>query len=526
MEPLNVLIVDDEYLIRNLLRMRIDWEKQGMRIVGEASNAQEALEWVDQQKPDIIFTDIYMPKMDGIELSRLILEKHPDIKIVVVTGHDEFEYARKSIQIGIVDFILKPIRSAELLTVTDKLKAMIGEERKREAEVWKLRADLEQNFPYLREKFLLQWLNGTLTQMELREKAVFFNMPMLIKSCDIQVAVVEIRGASQELEEPLILLRMKCSDEIESFYQGEPHVVTLTDTQNRIVIIVLNEAVDLTPDGEALIRYLTQSYPCSVSMGIGRQHGCAEEVEESYQEACRALHYQAFVGKNQVVYFEDMVNYSEQPYQSNAELLQQLQFCISTGSSARAVEVLNDIFNVSFSSVTQFRFAAMDVITECQRVVLEQQIESVQVFNKEAWVSILEVDHLPELRTRLEFYVRYVSEAVHSKNEIKEDQLISQVKAYLEDQLGDPQVGLASTAAFFFVSPGHLGRLMKKETGKTFVEYLTNLRMKKAKTLLIQTELKGYEIGERVGIRDPQYFSVLFKKSMGRSMNEYRQHKS
>lgn len=152
MEQLNVLIVDDEYLIRNLLRMRINWEEQGMSIMGEASNAQEALDLVDKQQPDIMFTDIYMPNMDGIELSRLILKKYPDIKIVVVTGHDEFEYARQSIQIGIVDFILKPIRAAELLTVTDKLRAMIDEERKREQEIQRLRADLERNFPYLREK--------------------------------------------------------------------------------------------------------------------------------------------------------------------------------------------------------------------------------------------------------------------------------------------------------------------------------------------------------------------------------------
>ncbi|SEL81576.1 response regulator [Paenibacillus sp. OK003] len=528
MEQLNVLIVDDEYLIRNLLRMRIDWEEQGMSIMGEASNAQEALDLVDKQQPDIMFTDIYMPNMDGIELSRLILKKYPDIKIVVVTGHDEFEYARQSIQIGIVDYILKPIRAAELLTVTDKLRVMIDEERKREQEIQRLRADLERNFPYLREKFVLQWLNGVLTtQAEIREKAAYFNIPMLLTTREIQIAVIEVSTASaKETEEQLILLSMECSNEIDAFYEKEPGVVHLMDTRNRIVIISFNSGVDFIEDGEALIPLLTTSYPCAVSIGIGRKHGHVEEGPAAYQEACRALEYQAFVGKNQVVCFEDIVDNREQSYRSNTDLLQRLQFYISVGSAARAIEVLHHIFDVSFSSVSQFRLAAMDVITECQRTAMEQQIESDQVLNTEALVSILTADHLSELITRLEDYVQYVSETVYSKNQTKEDNLIGQVKMYLEDHMSDPNIGLANTAAAFFVSPGHLGRLMKKETGKTFVEYLTNLRMKRAEVLLKQTQMKGYEIGEQVGITDPQYFSVLFKKSTGRSMNEYRQRKS
>jgi len=96
------------------------------------------------------------------------------------------------------------------------------------------------------------------------------------------------------------------------------------------------------------------------------------------------------------------------------------------------------------------------------------------------------------------------------------------VKEYLENNMNDPKLGLASTASNFFVSPGHLGRLMKKETGQTFVEYLTNIRIKKAESLLNKTDLKGYEIGELVGITDAHYFSILFKKCTGISMNQYR----
>ena len=125
MTNLKVLIVDDEYLIRNLLKLRINWDEYGMTVVGEASNAREALDMIDEYMPDIIFTDICMPYMDGIEFSKIALERYPDIKILILTGHDEFEYARRSIKIGVSDFILKPINVNEIEKSLLKLKKKI-----------------------------------------------------------------------------------------------------------------------------------------------------------------------------------------------------------------------------------------------------------------------------------------------------------------------------------------------------------------------------------------------------------------
>lgn len=523
MGQLKVLIVDDEYLIRNLLKMRIDWEQQGMTIIGEASHAQEALDLVEQRRPDIIFTDIYMPNINGIEFSRRVLEKYPKMKIVVVTGHDEFEYAQQSIKIGVVDFLLKPIRAADLLHVTDKLKRKLNEERTRDNELKRLKEELERNLPYLREKFLFQWIQGSLSLEEILDKANYFNLPMLFCGGVYQLAVVEIAPASEKhTEEQLILLGMEGKNNIEAFYRDNDRVLILSDTRNQFVLVSFNEETDLVSDGESLITRLLESFPCLVNIGVGRKRENLQEAHLGYQVACRAIRYKAFAGNNQVVCFEDMVDSGEQPYQSNPELLQQLQFYVSVGSSERAAEMLPRIFDVSFSGVAQFRLAAMDVIAVCQRAAMEQQIEEEHALNKETLVSIITAHNLPELTTILERYVLSTSRTIFSKKQAKEGNLIGQVKAYLEKNMSDPQVGLASTAAAFFVSPGHLGRLMKKETGQTFVEYLTQLRMKRAENLLKTTDLKGYEIGEQVGIPDPHYFSVLFKKTTGRSMNEYR----
>lgn len=523
MEKLKVLIVDDEYLIRNLLRMRINWEEQGLMIVGEASNAQEALDMVDELKPNIIFTDIYMPYINGIEFSSRVLKKYPDIKIVVVTGHDEFEYAQQSIKIGISDFILKPIRASDLLHVTEQLKRKIDEERRRDLEVEKLKQELERNFPYLREKFLYQWLKGTLSIEEINEKSAYFTFPLFHSRAAYQVAVIEIYSSSEkQTEEQIILLGMKCRNRIEAFFSQDSHVIILPEAQDRVVIISFSEDSDFIGDCESLKLILIDSLQCFVSIGIGRKRSNIQEANLGYQEANRALQYKVFVGHNQVICFEDIIEGRKDHYRSKSELLQQLQFYISVGSPERAAQMLTQIFDASFSSISHFRTAAMDVITECQRAVMEREIEDEHILNTETIVSILTADNLPELKRILERYVHNVSNTINIVNQAKAGNLISQVKEYLEHHMSDPKVGLASTAAVFFISPGHLGRLMKKETGLTFVEYLTDIRMKKAELLLKMTDLKGYEIGEQVGITDPHYFSVLFKKTMGRSMNEYR----
>lgn len=526
MEPLKVLLVDDEYLIRNLLRMRIDWQEQGMQIVGEACDAAEALEQIELLHPDIVFTDIYMPKMDGIELSGLILKRYPNIKIVVVTGHDEFEYARQSVKLGISDFILKPIRATELLQVTTKLRAAIEQERGREYELSKLREEMKRSLPYLKERFVSQWLQGVLHEEEVREQVRFFGIPIAADNPQSRVAIIEVQAtlpsqAETTTEEVQILMRMNSLKHVQTYYQQDIYKIIVMDTHNRIVILTTHPDAKLTEQAEQILGELrcllkVDGSEADVTIGIGQLYSGWESVCIAYREACRALEYQTFVGKNQVICFEDLVIESDkrsQPYRSDKGLLEQLQFCISVGAGEEAVSLLQQILATPFSNPAQFRMAAMDVITECQRAAMEQQLEGEQVFNQEAVAMMLMSEHLPDLRAMLEQHVRAISGVIKAKRQAKEVNLIDQVKAYLEEQMSNAEVGLSSTAAAFYVSPGHLGRLMKKETGQTFVEYLTQLRMKKAESLLKQTDLKGYEIGEQVGIPDPHYFSVLFKDS-------------
>lgn len=150
---IKVVIVDDEYLERNLLKKCIDWAALGLKIVGEAGNADEALGVIEREKPDVLFTDVQMPGTDGIGLSELILQKHPEMKVVVLTGFDKFDYAQRSIKAGISDYLLKPIDSENVFHTAAKLKKNIEIGRKNKQDEQELKKQLYESLPYLRERF-------------------------------------------------------------------------------------------------------------------------------------------------------------------------------------------------------------------------------------------------------------------------------------------------------------------------------------------------------------------------------------
>ena len=525
MEQIKVLIVDDEYLIRNLLMKRIDWDKQGMTIVGEASNAREAMEKVEQLAPDIIFTDICMPSVDGIEFSGMVLQKYPSIKIVIVTGHDEFEFARRSIKLGISDFILKPIQASELLSVTDKLRNEIEEERNREEKFKELKEELKQSMPFLKERFLNRWCQQLISKDEIEEKLSFFGFPFSWNDGLFQLAILEISPtAPQGTGEQTLLLSMECRKMTQAFFSGYPGTAVFMDVRDHVVILMDVRGQDLTKKCESLQKDLIRALQCSVCVGIGKKHDCLSDIPVGYREACRALNYKILVGKNEVVCYEDIAVSDERPYRSDPEFLEELHLYVGAGSSQDALTVLKKILRFPFSDVRQIRLAAMDVIAECQSVETEQKISDGFTMNKETLTAVLFSDNLPDISKSLETCVVSLADSIRLKNNTKAGRLIEQVESYLNENISNPKLGLSETAAKFFVSPGHLGRLIKKETGQTFVEYLTNIRINRAEVLLKTTELKGYQVGNEVGITDPHYFSILFKKNTGKSINEYRYH--
>lgn len=530
MDKMKVLVVDDEFLIRNLLKMRIQWEDFDMEIAGEASSAREALDMLEELMPDIIFTDICMPFMDGIEFSRIVVEKYPHIKIVIITGHDEFEYAKNSVKLGISDFLLKPVNAEEIKKVAERLQDKIVKEKSREREYEQLKHRMDASMPYVREKVLYELLQGDLNMNEIEEKLSYFTIELNPESVRFQIAVIEAGHAGGERivsQKDRMMLNIQCVDIVRKVFRDDDYVNVFFDYIGKIIILSNNDEIDMTECCEVIKTQVINKYKCNISIGIGNRVQGIENISRSYREADDALHYKVVIGKNQVVNYKD-INFSNDEWLAIPNKNEKLSFNLKAGLKEKALELLENILPESVysreSTIERIRLEAFDILLTCQHVLLELNINASDMWmnHTKPYEDVSGIDNLPELKKYLSDMVSSVIEKINRTNEKKTNKKIEQIKEYINHNIQQPDLSLSGIAKEFFISPSHLSRLFKQETAQTIVEYITKVRIDKAVKLLKDTDLKVYQIGEQVGINDPHYFSIIFKKNTGSSVNDFR----
>lgn len=526
---LKLLIVDDEHLVRSLLRNCINWDEIGYEIVGEASNAHEALDLVEQLRPDVIFTDIYMPFMDGLEFGKLVFEKYTNIKIIVLTGYEEFEYAKKSVKIGIADFLLKPINDDEIMKVALNMKAKIEAERNHKAEYDRMKKQLEDNLPYLREKLLNKILQGDVEIKDISQQLDYFHIH--INPLHIQVAAIEAslpESASSFNEEDRLLLNMQCNEIAAKYFRDDDFVHVFLDNSQNIIIINSNEGLDLTECLEALRAILLNRLKCNICIGLGNCYTQCGRANTSYREAIQALNYKVIAGKNQVISYSD-INFSGSPAGIPHENPEDFGFYIKAGMKKNASEYIEKAFSDCGKTnaginVDAIRVIASGIISALLNVITEIEINISDIFSgiSQPFNQVFRIDNLPDMKSYILGLTATTIDTIQLLRSKKVNQAVEQVKEYLIQNLADSEISLANTAKKFYMNMSYLSRIFKQETGCTFVEYLTKIRMEKAIKLLQETDLKAYQIAEEVGIVNPHYFGICFKKWTGVSINDFK----
>lgn len=526
---LKVLIVDDEHLVRNLLRHCIDWEEIGYEIVGEASNAHEALDLVEQLKPDVIFTDIYMPFMDGLEFGRIVFERYPSIKIIVLTGYEEFEYAKKSIKIGISDFLLKPINDDEIRKVAVKLRATIEAERNQMAEYDRVKKQLEENLPYLKERLLNKLIQNTHTYEDIKHQLDYFHIsinPSYVQVGLIEASLPETAGILGEEEQ--LLLNMQCQELVAKYFRNDDFVSVFFDSNQNIVVLNSELDIDFNDCLEAIRTLIINKLKCQITIGVGNIYNQVSRIKTSYKEAFDALNYKIIAGKNQVINYSD-INFSHsKSHAAQSDCMDSLAFYIKAGLKKKVVESIENAFcenNLCGNSVDidSIRVIASSIISIILSVITELEINISDIFSgSQPFDKVFRIDTLPEMRKYLLEISELTTNIILNMQNKKVNQAIEDIKEYMNNNLSDSELSLSRTAKKFYMNVSYLSRIFKQESGSTFVEYLTRIRMEKAITLLKETDLKAYQIAEKVGIANPHYFSICFKKWTGVSVNDFK----
>lgn len=534
---MKVFLVEDEYIVREGIKNNIDWEKNGYDFCGEASDGELAFPMISEKRPDIVITDIRMPFMDGIELSRMIKEEYPEIKIIILSGHEEFEYAKAAIQIGVEEYLLKPINGDELLQVVNRVAQKIKEENESRETLQEGEGD--ENFEYAKRQLLSSLIDDNASLSDAMEQGKKIHLNLMAQCYNIMMLKLQRKNKEQGFSQRILELYKTMEDTLKE--QDGQSIMFDRAPEGKVILFMgsgeeeirRNMDVFARQFREILSEYEDVTYFGSVGVPVMR----LRELGESYEAASHGFSYRFLTEPNQIVdnhaVFDqarneknfscsigsvDIQNLDKQKIESflKGGEMDEIHFFVeeymkNTGDAGKNSMIFRQYI------VMDMFFAARHFLTQITdgREQLGEPFESPEQMQK--IVSDLEatVVYIKELFTKV-MQVRDARTTEHNSD------VVENAKKYISENYHDEELTLNTVAHEVNVSPNHLSAMFSQKTGQTFVKYLTDVRMHRAKELLKCTSKRSNEICEEVGYRDPHYFSHLFKKNVGCSPIQYR----
>lgn len=538
---ISVFLVEDEIVIRNGIKNSIEWEKEGYEFVGEASDGELALPMILKEKPDILITDIRMPFMDGLELSRVVKQELPDIKILILSGYDEFEYAKEAIKIGVTEYLLKPISSAKLLETLQEVSQMISQERE-DKELRKVYVqEMQENTELKKMKFFGKLVSGEISLADAVKKGKEYNMNLSAQIYKIILfkilSTTQNYGQSEssiqayeEIENTVAQISYICN--FQRSVDGWAFLLTADENQE----MKLKEKQFVKTLSEIVKKYEDVEY----FGGIGRSVFRLSELRNSFRDADKAFAGRFTHETNQIISYKNIhMAQEDESFGANSfgELEQThhvVEKFLNNGTQEEVksfVEVcLAEIPEDNFRSLMMRQYILMDiyvvVMSFCEKLKADAgktiEEETLEENGEALKRAINTADSIEDIKVYIEQLIEQAIEVRNTVSGRRYSDIIETAKNQIESTYMSEEISLNSVAVSVGMSPSYFSSIFSREMGKTFVEYLTEIRMEKAKEFLACSSMKTSEIGYEVGYKDPHYFSYIFKKTQGCSPKEYR----
>lgn len=531
-----IMIVDDEEEIRLGIIKKIDWEANGFIVVANAENGQEALEKAEKYQPDVIMTDIKMPFMDGLELGKKLVELMPSTKIIVFSGCDDFEYAHRAIKINVVEYVLKPINSIELVDVLKRLKFQLDKEYEEKRNLETLYKHYVESLPVIREQFLVGVLEGRISDNQWNEQAE--NLSIDFKYNYLSVALLRADGVlalgneadneAIQKEPTLIPISIKkIVDENMDKYSKfisfiySDMVVVIGNFSNKEDILLFIKGINEVCKTYERVMNLT------ISAGIGYTYTKPSEIRFSYRSAQNALDYRFILGTGKAIYVDDVEPDNSIQLQLDENEERSMLNAIKISSEEEitiAIENLFKKFKDLLLPFNQYRIYLMEIMTSILKLVQAYKLDIEEIFgeNFNCYSCLEAFDSINEVQKWITCKAVKVNDYIKRERINSSMLLVEKAKHYIKENYMDYDVSVERLCSKLHVSPTYFSTIFKKETGENFVNYLTTIRLEEAVKLLNTTDDKTYIIAEKVGYPEANYFSYVFKKKFGVSPSKYR----
>ena len=521
-----VRLVDDEEEVIQAIIRKINWEELGFSVVGYADNGIKALEMIEESQPDVVMTDIKMPYMDGMELCSHIRREYPAMKIVLFTGFDEFEYAKEAVHLEVEEYILKPVNSVELINIFTKLKIKLDQEISERRSMEKLEHYYTESLPLLQANFCSTLIEGRIHEDELQKYLSDYqiSLPGPLYCCLV------IHMSSSQIPENMnsLFLAASVQKQAEDRLGKRWKAKCFPYLGNSVLFAQINnenEIAELTDDCDRFCKYVNRMMGTVVTVGIGQVCSQILDLAQSYNAAREAVSYRAVYGASRAINIKEIApKESGEPCFTNDMELLNLFKKIRLNSEEEIVEAVDQyIESISFPLKSLHHVVIMELVTALFRFSVNNDIAAEGVGGDIGilYGKLLELE--PDaLRKWLTDISLCFSENLVTARSRSTQSFVSKAKEHVRSQYADVQLSLAQICERLGVSNSYFSTVFKKETGKSFVSYVTDYRMEQAARLLIETNEKSYVIAQKVGYTDPNYFSYVFKRKFGVSPSKYR----
>ena len=541
---LKIFLAEDEVVVRETIKRMIPWEELGFELVGEAADGEMALPLLLRQQPDLLITDIKMPFMDGLTLARLAKKEIPGLKVVILSGYDDFNYAKQAIGIGVEDYLLKPITKNALIERLSEIRSRYEHEKTQKEYYEKFQREMQAYEKNSSRDFFEALVGGSMDMMEVYKKAEKLGLDIVAEAYNVLIFTMNCDEDFSGQRDEYSSWEAESLELLENFFAGHSSAMLFRSNIFSYGVLLKGQRETIEENTRACVDEIRkilsrQDGRREWFLAVGQSVERLSQIQKSYHTASRAFS-QRYLYDENILYYDEMETMEHPGGQAETEdnaYLQKvdvnalnpaiLQKFLSNGLQEETENFVKDYFYAIGQE-------PMESLVFRNYVILNVRF-SVISFIKGLGCDTNEMESadteevLAESGKNMESAIAYAKKMISQAIEIRDQNsgnknrsILKTAVDFIDSHYMDEEISLNTVANVANVSSNHFSALFSQNMGQTFIEYLTSLRMNKAKELLRCTGMRSSEIAGEIGYKDAHYFSYLFKKTQGMTPSDYR----
>jgi two-component system response regulator YesN len=487
----SIFLVDDEQIELEMMRDVIRWEEMGIYVAGTAVNGKDALEKIQAIQPDIVLTDVQMPIMNGIDLAKRVTEQFDWMKIVFLTGHDEFTYVKSALDVGAVGYLLKPLDLDEIESVMNRVKEKCEEVRLKNTSLQATKSNILTELVFEKNQERIKKLIVSFYRLERISEPKPYTMVLIKIDDHVEERQIFIEDAMRQLR--------TFTSQFSKEHQMHWNDVSLREGELAILIDGEQKGIDRVFWSD-MYQAFQQVLPFAVTLAVGETYDSLENVHSLYDDAKKVLSEFFYIGYGKVIFAGDIqVNFDNQipPFPENEllEVVQQLD-------EEQVVPIIHEYFTRLIQLRIRKKYIydwALDVIDRLQEQIRNQHKETGSTGTRaDLYHSIYDCNTVQEIEEVVVQILKHTIESMKDRFTDKNLKLVHQVGSIIQ-QTFHQQITITSLSSQVYLSPNYLRSIFKEKMGVTIHDYLTKIRLEKAKEMLGDPSLKIQDIAQKVG---------------------------